>query len=474
MNFKPVVILLCCLVAALLPLSSSCDDRTDDKPNIILIVTDDQGYNDVSFNGSTEIMTPHIDRIADQGVRFEQAYVTGAVCGPSRAGMLTGRYQSRFGFAWNPPLDPGDRNAGIPLQETMISEYLKNAAYKTMIIGKWHMGTHPDLRPSERGFDEFYGFLSGGHNYLPEDIYLDDISNTKKVGDWYHARLRLNDGYHDLQQYLTDELSDRAVDFVRRNKEEPFFLYLAYNAPHVPLQATQKYLDRYTHIEDEDRRTYAAMISAVDDGVGRLLDSLEQYGLADNTLVIFLSDNGGRLPKAPGEKNIADNAPLRGGKGELYEGGVRVPFAIRWPGVIPAGTEYSHSVISMDILATITSHLNIPVNPEKLLDGVDLVPFLTGGKDGEPHTALFWRRLKPGDISVVQGDRKYISTQNGPELYDLEDDVGESSNTISREAGLADELKALHGQWNIEMATEGAFGTRTSWPPSDKKKQKKK
>ena len=452
------------------PLPDCLADTPAPRPNIILIVTDDQGYNDVGFNGSKEILTPNIDRIANEGVRFSQGYVTGAVCGPSRAGFLTGRYQSRFGFEWNPPLDPNDRAAGLPLQEAMIPEYLKPAGYRTMVVGKWHMGTHPDLRPARRGFDEFYGFLSGGHNYLPEDIRLDDISQSRKVGDWYLTRLRHNEGYHDLKQYLTDELSDRAVDFVRRNRAGPFFLYLAFNAPHVPLQATPKYLSRYPHIEDEDRRTYAAMISAVDDGVGRLLHELDELGIADDTLIFFLSDNGGKLPKRPGEKHVADNAPLRGGKGELYEGGVRVPFAIRWPNQVRAGMEYDSAVSSLDILATIVSQLGLPTLPDRPLDGTDLIPYLKGDKTGEPHAALFWRRLEAGDVSVVQGDQKYISTRAGSGMYDLKDDVGEARNVLGQHPERAAELRAMHETWKAGMATEGAFGTRTSWPGNGRKR----
>jgi arylsulfatase A-like enzyme len=340
-----------------------------------------------------------------------------------------------------------------------------------MIIGKWHMGTHPALRPLARGFDEFYGFLSGGHNYMPEDIHLDDISQSKKVGDWYHARLRLNDGYHDLQQYLTDELSDRAVDFVNRHKDVPFFLYLAYNAPHTPLQATEKYLARYAHIEDKDRRIYAAMIGAVDDGVGRVLGTLDELGLADDTLVIFLSDNGGRLPRNKGEPAEADNSPLRGGKGQLFEGGIRVPFAMRWPGVIPPGMDYNQAVISLDILATISASLNLPLNPEKPLDGANLVPFLKGEKTGEPHEALYWRHFKRGEAAVVSAQQKFLSTGEGAHLYDLENDIGETANRARQESATVNHLRAAHELWNAQMAKEAAFDTRTSWPPKAKNLQ---
>ena len=461
----PLAAVLC---LSLLTTLTACEaDSEAIRPNIILIVTDDQGYKDVGFNGSKDIPTPHIDRIAHEGVRFERGYVSGPVCGPSRAGFLTGRYQSRFGFDWNPSLNPDDATAGIPLSEKIIPEYLTPLGYTSMIVGKWHMGTHPNLRPLKRGFDEFYGFLAGGHNYFPEDIYLDDLSNSKSVDDWYHDRLRHNEQYHELQQYLTDELSDRAIDFVNRSKHKPFFLYLAYNAPHTPLQATSKYLSRFTHIKDERRKTYAAMISAVDDGVGRLLDSLQKHDLEENTLIFFLSDNGGRTPKRPGEHRVANNAPLRGGKGQLWEGGIRVPFAMRWPAQITAGIVYDKPVISLDILATIISQLGIRQNLKKALDGTDLIPFLTGQRQDAPHDNLFWRHLSKGHAAVIRDDTKYIEDKEGRQLYDLAKDISESVPINSRKDETLQRLKAAHQDWNAQMAEEAAFQRRTSWPPKN-------
>jgi len=239
-----------------------------EQPNIILIVTDDQGYVDVGFNGSTEIPTPHIDRIATEGVRFDQGYVSYPVCGPSRAGFMTGRYQGRFGFTTNPTMNPAVPNAGVRLDEDMIPEVLKPQGYSTMAIGKWHLGIQPAYQPRNQGFDEFFGFLSGGHQYFPELLTLNSMQDViDNETSWYYMRLLDNGNRVDIDKYLTDALSDRAVDFVERKKDEPFFLYLAYNAPHTPYQATEKYLNRFPHIEDEKRRTYAAMISAVDDGV---------------------------------------------------------------------------------------------------------------------------------------------------------------------------------------------------------------
>ena len=314
------------------------------KPNLIVILTDDQGYGDVGFNGSEDIRTPNMDRLAREGVRFTDGYVTYPVCGPSRAGLLTGRYQDRFGFGRNPSVNPADATAGLPHSERNIAEILKPAGYRTGVIGKWHMGTHPSFHPNKRGFDYFYGFLSGGHQYFPEELVLNDIAQSKRAFDWYRTRILQNDQRIDIDEYLTDEFSNEAVAFIEREKDNPFFLYLAYNAPHGPLQATEEYLDRYPDIADEDRRTYAAMVSAVDDGIGRILETLERLGIDENTLIFFLSDNGGAQGKG------SSNRPLRGWKSMPFEGGVRVPFAARWKGTLPEGVDYENPVSSLDIL----------------------------------------------------------------------------------------------------------------------------
>jgi len=340
-----------------------------EKPNFIVILTDDQGYADVGFNGSKDIRTPNIDRIAHEGTKFNNGYVTYAVCGPSRAGLLTGRYQGRFGFDRNPHMDPTDINSGLPLEEKMIAEVLKPVGYTSSIIGKWHMGSHPSLHPNNRVFDHFYGFLAGGHRYFPEDLIYQDIAEglsqlppKKAWTSWYYTKLQENDKRVETDEYLTDELSNAAVEFIKRKKDKPFFLYLAYNAPHTPLQASQEYLDRNKHIKKGKRRTYAAMITAVDDGVGRVLATLDELGIDDNTLVIFLSDNGG-----PEKKNASDNGELRGGKGSYFEGGIHVPFAMRWPGKVPAGLEYKKPISSLDILATFADLTKAPIAKDKPL-----------------------------------------------------------------------------------------------------------
>ncbi|MBN7816955.1 sulfatase-like hydrolase/transferase [Algoriphagus pacificus] len=411
-----------------------------DKPNVIIILTDDQGYADVGFNGSTEIPTPGIDRIAKNGVVFTSGYVSYAVCGPSRAGLLTGRYQDKFGFSKNPLLAPKDPLMGLPLSEETMGDVMKKAGYTTAVIGKWHMGAHPTLRPNERGFDEFYGFLSGGHNYFPENLVLQDIEQAKTQYDGYKTKLLRNTERVVETEYLTDAFSREAVDFVQRNHKEPFFMYLAYNAPHAPMQATEKYLSRFPNIKDNKRKTYAAMVSAVDDGVDALLTKLEELGIDENTLVFFLSDNGG-----PTSANASDNSPLRGFKGDFFEGGIRVPFAMQWKGLVPAGKTYDHPVISLDIFSTAVALAK--VTPKNQLDGVNLIPFLTGENSGLPHEELYWRNYSANRFAVRTSDSKLIFEKDKDYLFDIQKDISEKVNLALTESNRVEELKQMIEIW---------------------------
>ncbi|MEW6997802.1 sulfatase-like hydrolase/transferase [Colwelliaceae bacterium BS250] len=432
-----------------------------ENPNFIVILTDDQGYADVGFNGSKDIRTPNIDRIANEGTKFNNGYVTYAVCGPSRAGLLTGRHQARFGFDRNPHIDPTDITSGMPLDEKMISEVLNPVGYTSSIIGKWHMGSHPKLHPNNRGFDHFYGFLAGGHRYFPEDLIYQDISeglnqkNPKQAWtSWYYTKLLENDKRIETTEYLTDELSNSAVEFIKREKDNPFFLYLSYNAPHTPLQASKEYLDRNTHIPKGKRRTYAAMITAVDDGVGRVLATLDELGIDDNTLVFFLSDNGG-----PESKNASDNGELRGHKGDYFEGGIHVPFAMRWPGKVPAGQVYSNSISSLDILATFADLTNAPIAKEKPLDGVNLMPFVTGQNKGQPHDVLFWRNFDKGIVAARRGNNKTILFKKDQQthLYDLDKDLSETTNLYKTQTETFNKQQSEVTAWESELADEPAF-----------------
>ena len=454
--FPAVLVAVCLLV----PASALAQSPRQAPPNLIIILTDDQGYADVGFNGCKDIPTPNLDRIAHEGVRCTQGYVTYSVCGPSRAGLMTGRYQDRFGFTNNPTIDPTNADAGIPLSEKNIAELLDPAGYTSMAVGKWHLGTHPTLRPLSRGFDEFFGFLSGGHQYFPEELTLNDLSDVKKEWDWYRTKLLRNNERVEIDDYLTDELSDAAVDFVRRRHDEgPFFLYLAYNAPHTPMQATAKYLDRFPQIENERRRTYAAMVSAVDDGVGRLLDALDELELNENTIVFFLSDNGGAT------NNASRNAPLRGSKGALFEGGIRVPYAVRWTGTLPAGVDYDHPVSSMDIAATIAARANVSIDPAKPLDGVDLLPFLTGQNPASPHPVLYWRMHSREGLAIRRGNDKLILSERdgGKLLFDLNADLREQNNLVQQRADLVAELEEMDKEWSKDFPGP-AFPALGTWP----------
>lgn len=418
-------------------------DKSIDQPNVIIILTDDQGYHDVGFNGCTDIPTPNIDRLAQNGVKFTNAYVSYAVCGPSRAGLMTGRYQDRFGFGRNPLFAPNDPVQGLPVTEETLATALDKVGYQTMAFGKWHLGAHESQRPLNRGFDEFYGFLTGGHQYFPELWTLKDISEVKSQYDAYKTKLLQNNTRVDEQEYLTDALSREAVRFIDRNAENPFFLYLAYNAPHTPLQATEKYLNRFLHIDNKKRRTYAAMVSAVDDGVGEILDKLNELGIHDKTLIFFLSDNGG-----PEKHNGSDNGPLREGKGSLYEGGIRVPFAMQWPGKISSNQVYNHPIISLDIFATVIKYAG--AKSAKPLDGINIVPFILGEKQGVPHKHLFWRKFDKNFYAVRSEDMKLVKMKgNADELYNLMDDT-EENHKINDDI-LGQTLLGAWNNWNNQM-----------------------
>ncbi|AZQ65115.1 N-acetylgalactosamine 6-sulfate sulfatase [Flammeovirga pectinis] len=359
--------------------------NTAQKPNIIVIMLDDLGYGDLGFHGCKDIKTPHIDNMAENGITFSSAYATYPVCGPSRAGFITGRYQQKFGFERNPQYDYNDIGMGLPLDEKTIANYLGDAGYSTGAIGKWHLGAHPDLWPLKRGFDEFYGHIGGGHVYTKSNDWKENQNVTTEWESYNTWLVRNNtpENPDSMVDYLTHQFTNEALDFIDRKKEEPFFLYLAYNAPHDPLEAPQEYLDLYASIEDEKRQKYAAMVAVVDEGVGKIMDKLEALGLEDNTLLFLLSDNGG-----PETKNASDNGVLRGAKSDVYEGGIRVPFLMYWKGEISPKV-YDKPVSSLDIMATAAALNGIEAKEDKPFDGVNLIPFVRDGKEGTPHDAIY-------------------------------------------------------------------------------------
>lgn len=399
-------------------------------PNILFISADDLGYAELGVQGCKDIPTPNIDSIAHNGVRFTNGYVSCPVCAPTRAGWITGRYQQRFGFEFNPG-GASQEDFGLPLTELTIAERLKKLGYATGCFGKWHLGFRRELHPLNRGFDEFYGFLGGGHPYLP-------TADRRRT-----AILR---GYEpvDKFEFTTMDFAKEAISFIERHRDRPFFVYLAFNAVHSPLQAPEEYIARFKQIENPTRRVFAAMLSALDDAVGMVLAKLRELKLEENTIVFFISDNGG-----PTKQTSSRNDPLRGFKGQVLEGGIRVPFLVQWKGHLPAGKVYEHPVISLDICPTILAAAGVEIPKE--IEGVNLLPYLTGKKEGQPHEALFWRFGR--QWAVRMGDFKLVCSPQGlgseePHLFNLAEDIGETKDLASKLPQKVKELKAAYDEWN--------------------------
>lgn len=435
-------------------------------PNLVVILADDLGYADVGFNGCTDIPTPNIDRIARDGVVFTDAYVTFTVCAPSRAGLLTGRYPQRFGFERNPSYQPDNPQIGLSLEEQTLAEALHPAGYTSALVGKWHLGAHERFHPLRRGFDEFFGLVGGGKRYFPELLTRVNTADARNEWDSYHTQITRGFEPVKTTRYLTDEFTHEALEFLRRRgspgtADKPFFLFLAYNAPHGPLEAPPEEIAKFSHIDGEKRRPYAAMISVMDRGIGELLDLLEERKLAENTLVVFLSDNGGAT-----YTDGSRNTPLRGGKSELWEGGWRVPMAMRWPGVFAAGGKYSQPVSSMDIFATIAAANALMPDPKRPLDGVNLRPYVRGEVTGAPHERIYLRMFDHGAFAVREGDYKIVrpkraktATENAAvQLYNIADDISEKRNLASGESERLKRMRLDYERWNaqlIEPAFEG-------------------
>jgi arylsulfatase A-like enzyme len=416
---------------AFIPLASS--HAAASKPNILFIVGDDMGYADVGFHGVKDIPTPHLDALAASGVRFTSGYVSGPYCSPTRAGLLTGRYQNRFGHEFN----PGGNNSGLPLTETTIANRLKAAGYATGLVGKWHLGGQPAMQPLQRGFDEFFGFLGGAHSYFAAA-----------------GMLRGNEPVKNLD-YTTDAFGREACAFIEKHKGRPWFLYLAFNAVHTPMHATDDRLAKFPNVADKQRRTYDAMMLALDDAVGKVRAKLAETGQAENTLITFISDNGG--PTMPGTTiNGSVNAPLRGSKRTTLEGGIRVPFVVAWPGRIKPAV-FDQPVIQLDLNATALAAAGIEEKHEWNLDGVNLLPFLDGKKSGPPHDALFWRfgeqmAVRSGDWKLVRydavadGGAARRGAVSSLKLYNLASDIHEDKDLA---AAMPDKAKELQAKWDV-------------------------
>jgi len=418
------------LVVLLLGFSPAIASETR-KPNIVIFLADDLGYADLGCQGCKDIPTPNIDSLAKNGIRCTNGYANHPVCSPSRAALLSGRYQQRFGFEYNSgPERFASPLFGLPRDEMTLAERLKAVGYATGMVGKWHVGFKEGLRPHERGFDFHFGFLSGAHTYLPDRKDNDPLLRNGKVVQ--------------EKEYLTDAFAREAVAFIDRSKDKPFFLYVAFNAVHAPLQATSAYEKRFPAIKDAKRKTYAGMLAAMDDAVGKILAKLRELKLEQDTLVAFYSDNGG-----PTAQTTSRNDPLRGFKGQMYEGGIRVPFLLQWKGRLPAGIVYEPMVAGFDLHATALAAAGVPLPKEKPLDGVDLVPYLKGEKKGQPRETLFWRAGAQHAARV--GDWKLVSVRGDAQLFNLKDDIGEKTDLSAKRPEKLKELQAAYAAWDKQM-----------------------
>ncbi|GAA4890165.1 sulfatase-like hydrolase/transferase [Ferrimonas pelagia] len=400
---------------------------TQEAVNFIWIVADDLGYSDVGFHGAEDVLTPQMDRLAADGVIMSTAYVSAPVCGPSRAGFHTGKYQHRFGHE----ILVSDSGMGTPLDELMIQEHLLTLDYQTGLIGKFHDGKAEKYQPHNRGYAETFAFNSGASAYW--------------VGDNSKGMLKRNGVPVEREdRYLTDAMGQEAVDFITRNADKPFFLQVAFTAPHAPMQATEEKLKEYEHIKGK-RQILAAMISSMDDNIGLILDSLEEQGLADNTMVVLFSDNGGKF------QHGGENGPLRGQKGSTFEGALRVPFVAKLPGVIPAGSQSDVMISALDLFPTTVKLAGGELDPTWELDGKDILPVLSGDSDVSPHERLFWRfnqhwALREGDWKLMKSGRPSDPMM----LFNIAEDIGEENDLVRQFPERAQEMRKT---WN-EISSE--------------------
>ena len=436
------------------------------QPNIVFIFADDLGVGDVGAYGGATIDTPHIDALASAGVLFEQAYASHPVCSPSRAGLMTGRYQQRHGWEFNPAARI--ETSGMDPEQMTLADMLKESGYTTGMVGKWHLGYLPQFHPLNRGFDHYFGVLAGG------SIFIDQSRpDVESIGNWPSKRdssKGVYDGHKliEVEDYLTDVFTDRAVDFIKQKHQAPFFLYLSHTTPHTPLQATKKYTNRYQHITNPAARIYAAMVASLDDSVAAVVAALRETNQLDNTLIVFSSDNG-----CAGYIQVCSNAPFKGFKRHHNEGGIRVPLIFSWPGRLAAGN-YPHMVSLLDLMATFGGLAKSAYQTE---DSVDLMPYLSSNT-GQPHEYLYWRssptrairdqRWKllqyaksPYAVTELDSARRISPPKAGwprqaqkgylTMLYDLENDPGERDNLAASHPAIVSRLQSAFDKWNREL-----------------------
>jgi arylsulfatase B len=438
-------------LAVLLGLGCSADRVAglERLPNIVLIVADDQGYAELSCQGG-DVPTPNLDRLAASGARFTAGYVTSPYCSPSRAGLLTGRYQQRFGHEHNTVGTMNDRpEVGLPLTEPTLADRLRERGYATGLVGKWHLGVHPPQHPRRRGFDEFFGFLREGHYYYPPPYdgppsrLIPHFRPKEPDYDRDNPILR-GEARVEEPEYLTQAFGREAEAFIERHAKRPFFLYLPFNAPHSPMQAATADYDRFTHIADPHRRTWAGMLSSMDQAVGRVTTALRRLGLERETLVIFISDNGG-----PTKELTSRNDPFRGGKGSLLEGGIRVPYLMSWPGRIEAGRVEPRPASALDVVPTALAAAESPI-PDGL-DGVNLLPWLSGTTQAWPARPLFWRL--GGQVAIQQWPWKLVRLKPGEPFryYELGSDPKEDFDLREQHVVEARRLEARLAAWEAGL-----------------------
>jgi arylsulfatase A-like enzyme len=442
--------------------ATAAQAATSTRPNIVLILSDDMGYSDLPKFGKSGIPTPHLDRLADEGTLFTNAYVSAPVCVVSRMGLLTGQYQQRFGMYDN---IYGEEKVRLFLNQTLLPNVFQDAGYRTALVGKWHLNgnkkeQYSSGNPQQRGFDEFISFLGGDSPF------------------WKGTPVSRGGDHYPSPEYLTDLWGTEACDFIDRNHIQPFFLYLAFNAVHSPMHALDSDQDQFPDVKDENRRIYDGMLLAMDRSIGRVLESLDMHGIADNTIVVFLNDNGGGESTeryAPHSRNFANNKPLQGHKFDVFEGGVRVPMILRWPGQVPADKVYDKMVSSMDVFPTLIEAAGLQMSEDQHIDGVDLLPFIQGENKSKPHEWLCWQNrswlpktegdsvsptpkvhnsaIRKGNWKLVRLNEKLDSVDRPPawRLYNLENDIGEQNDVSDKHRKIVKELSSLFDSWRSSM-----------------------
>ncbi len=451
------------------------DSTKVNKPNIIVIVADDLGWNDISANGNKEIPTPNIDGIGHDGVHFTNGYSSAHICGPSRAGLITGRYQQRFGqefqihgnvkdpkaskiqpdgyIAAYLPQNYSAEHQGLPTDEVTLAKLLKDNGYTTGLVGKWHLGSTEEYLPENRGFDSHFGFLGGASSYADtndatvETTFLPWVNHYKSGLNRKDERaIRSGGKVIDVKEYLTYRFRDEAINFIEKNKEKPFYLHLTFNAIHTPIQAPKEIYEKFAHIKDPAKRNYYALTAALDASVGTINNKLKELKLDNNTIVFFISDNGGAS-----YTRLTDNAPLKGGKLTHYEGGIRVPFFVKWPEKIKGGKVYNEPVIHLDIFTTVAAAAKAKLPEGKKYDGVDLLIYVNGENTAAPHEALFWRNgyakaVRKGNYKLIVNDEKKTK-----QLYNLTTDASEKKDLAAGNPDKVKELSEALTTWEAEL-----------------------